>query len=741
MSATARCSAVMLGLLATLVVDADGSCQCNASSLKICVLVPPSHLDATVVPAVERAQQHIMNDGSFGRKIEVLTLNTQESIPVAVATTNFNLATCACSAILGPSYSTVSMEVARIADLAGFNQISFGATSPGLSDKVKFPRFFRVVPSAVQFAQSVSAMLASFPTWKEVALVVQGDAYGLAARNALVEALTARNISVQQEISVKGSEDAYPTAKALKKSRLRLFVTFLYQDVLHNLLSQATAVGITSPNHVWVGGDDTSTGPFFDFIKSSSALDLFQTLNLIVVDFPAAADFGVPNSTYYAARAYDAAFVFARAFDSLSDADAASACLPSPSDGNKLAAAIRGVRLEGRGGPVAFDADGEFALTVTFDVALLSGSPRSCQLAGHLAAPCSHRLGSASREGSAMLASPAIWADGTQVAPSGSLSTQPTSSCENAPKRSGIKVRVVMHGEASSGFWNNPNSGVVKGLLAAVSDSRADVIFADDVWLQGSAANMVAYMQSWLATDTPDVLVTSIPDAGVMKAVIEEAAQRGVLVYGVNAGLDVAVGRSAWGGSRNPVIKAFFGNDELEGGYVGARLLVEGGATQGILFINHEPANSAVRARGEGAAKFVEERAGGGEQLEFRMLCLGGGCESYAMCQGATCSAGGAAQCRCVVESRPWSELQPTQQLRSLVAAMLDADGSGLDAVLTGGADQVEESLMAIEQAQAGDVKIGTFDLTPSSFAAIEAGSMLFALHQDQFMQGYMPII
>jgi simple sugar transport system substrate-binding protein len=37
-------------------------------------------------------------------------------------------------------------------------------------------------------------------------------------------------------------------------------------------------------------------------------------------------------------------------------------------------------------------------------------------------------------------------------------------------------------------------------------------------------------------------------------------------------------------------------------------------------------------------------------------------------------------------------------------------------------------------------VKFGTFDLSPSVLEAIDAGKMLFAIDQQQYLQGYLPI-
>jgi simple sugar transport system substrate-binding protein len=44
-------------------------------------------------------------------------------------------------------------------------------------------------------------------------------------------------------------------------------------------------------------------------------------------------------------------------------------------------------------------------------------------------------------------------------------------------------------------------------------------------------------------------------------------------------------------------------------------------------------------------------------------------------------------------------------------------------------------------QAAGSDVMLATFDLSPDVLAAIEAGEMLFAVDQQQYLQGYLPVV
>jgi simple sugar transport system substrate-binding protein len=49
---------------------------------------------------------------------------------------------------------------------------------------------------------------------------------------------------------------------------------------------------------------------------------------------------------------------------------------------------------------------------------------------------------------------------------------------------------------------------------------------------------------------------------------------------------------------------------------------------------------------------------------------------------------------------------------------------------------------MAVQDAGVTDtVKIATFDLSPEVLTGIQDGTVLFAIDQQQYMQGYLPIV
>jgi simple sugar transport system substrate-binding protein len=79
----------------------------------------------------------------------------------------------------------------------------------------------------------------------------------------------------------------------------------------------------------------------------------------------------------------------------------------------------------------------------------------------------------------------------------------------------------------------------------------------------------------------------------------------------------------------------------------------------------------------------------------------------------------------------------PTDSQQKIDAKL--ASGS-FDSILTLGPTGSAPALAAIEEG-GYDVLLATFDLSPDVLAAIRDGKMLFAIDQQQYIQGYLPIV
>lgn len=79
--------------------------------------------------------------------------------------------------IVGPLYSSVSVQVAHLLRLFKMPQISYDSTSSELSDKTKYKYFMRTVPSDLLQARAMADILHHFG-WTYVSVVYSNDNYG-----------------------------------------------------------------------------------------------------------------------------------------------------------------------------------------------------------------------------------------------------------------------------------------------------------------------------------------------------------------------------------------------------------------------------------------------------------------------------------------------------------------------------------------------------------------------------------
>ncbi len=248
------------------------------------------------------------------------------------------------------------------------------------------------------------------------------------------------------------------------------------------------------------------------------------------------------------------------------------------------------------------------------------------------------------------------------------------------------RIVVVTHGQAADPFW----SVVKNGVDQAGKDMRVTVEY------QAPATfDMVAMSQliDAVVASNPDGLVVSIPDPDALGPSIKAAVAAGIPVISINSGSDVA---EEFG------VLAHIGQTEYEAGYGGGKRMAAAGATK-ALCVNHEVGNVALDLRCQGFSDAMAEAGGSVEVLAVDLA-------------------------------------DPTGSANRIAAA-LTADES-INAMLTLGPGSALPALQALKDEQLlGKVLLATFDLSPEVLEAIRDGNMLFAIDQQQYLQGYLPIV
>ncbi|XP_072254963.1 extracellular calcium-sensing receptor-like [Pyxicephalus adspersus] len=132
------------------------------------------------------------------------------------------------AAIIGHSASTYSILMAHILGLYRYPQISYFSTSSLLSDRTKFPSFFRTVPSDAFQSQGLAQMILYFG-WTWIGLVAVDNDYGQEGIKIVKQeiarsgACVAFTEYVQTQLSYS---NIHETAKVIKASSAKVVLVF-----------------------------------------------------------------------------------------------------------------------------------------------------------------------------------------------------------------------------------------------------------------------------------------------------------------------------------------------------------------------------------------------------------------------------------------------------------------------------------------------------------------------------------
>nr|WP_236015992.1 sugar ABC transporter substrate-binding protein [Brucella endophytica] len=242
-------------------------------------------------------------------------------------------------------------------------------------------------------------------------------------------------------------------------------------------------------------------------------------------------------------------------------------------------------------------------------------------------------------------------------------------------------IIVVTHGQANDPFWSVVKNGVDK----AGKDTGANVEYrAPETFDMVKMGQLI----DAAVNQEPDGLVVSIPDGDALGPSIKRAVEAGIPVISINSGGDVAHKLGA---------KLHVGQSEFDAGKAAGAKLAEMGGKKGIC-INQEVGNVSLDQR---CAGFTE-----GFGNPVTVLPTG----------------------------------NDPAEVESKVRAALESD-KDVNAVLSLNATLVGEP--AVKAAQAlgrDDVLIATFDLSAGFLQQVADGKAAFAIDQQQFLQGYLPV-
>lgn len=253
---------------------------------------------------------------------------------------------------------------------------------------------------------------------------------------------------------------------------------------------------------------------------------------------------------------------------------------------------------------------------------------------------------------------------------------------ETGAPTSDIKVCVYTHGDGGT-FW----SVAQKGAEQAGADLGIEVDY------QGStndAAKQAATIEAGVAAGC-DAIAASAPDPEAIKSAMLAAADAGLPLVTMNSGSAVFRDLGAF---------THVGQDERIAGQEAGKKFNEMGLKH-VLCPIQEAANVGLEERCAGLADTFEGTA-----------------ENFNLDGGLADLTAAAAK----------------------LQAALAADPS-IDGIFALNADIAAKAALPAAEALGLDLKIGTVDMSPEALDAIQAGTIEFAIDQQQYAQGYMSVV
>ena len=248
-----------------------------------------------------------------------------------------------------------------------------------------------------------------------------------------------------------------------------------------------------------------------------------------------------------------------------------------------------------------------------------------------------------------------------------------------------IRIVFVIHGTSEPNIFWDP---VKNGAEAAAAELGITV---DYQAAEESIGRMIILIDEAVASE-PDGLIVSM-GIDEVKPSIAAATEAGIPVILVNQSPEVVAELGAL---------TYIGEDPYAGGFGAGERLTDAGATH-VLCISPGPDVPVLQAR----------------------------------CQGtidAMAASGGSAEVLPIDPANP-------DGIIDLISEALSADSS-VDALLTMGSFLVPHALQSVDEAGLlGEVLVASFDLSPESLEAVRDGDMLFAIDQQPYLQGYLPVV
>ena len=163
-------------------------------------------------------------------------------------------------AVIGAIYSSVSIPVASVFRLFNMPQISFGSTSPLLSNRDLYPYFYRTVPPDNYQAQAMIDLIVSFG-WDYVSTIYSNNLYGQPGINEFHNLAKTKGVCIDFNIGIEDTSDYVLLSKNLLNSTANVVVLFASSHHVEMLLTEVQKLyssGTSKRRFLWIASDSWS---------------------------------------------------------------------------------------------------------------------------------------------------------------------------------------------------------------------------------------------------------------------------------------------------------------------------------------------------------------------------------------------------------------------------------------------------------------------------------------------------
>ena len=243
-----------------------------------------------------------------------------------------------------------------------------------------------------------------------------------------------------------------------------------------------------------------------------------------------------------------------------------------------------------------------------------------------------------------------------------------------------LTIAVITHGEGDT-FW----AVAKKGAEQAGKDMGVEVKYSESANDPQKHAQLI----DSAVTEKVDGIATSVPNADALADPLGKAVDAGIPIITLNSGQNDSADLGAI---------THVGQDEGVAGEAAGKRLAES-ASGKLLCVVHEQGNTGLEERCAGAKKGF-----GGEVENVQVKGVSDISTSVTELQ---------------------SKLESDDSVTAILTLNPDIAVAGRDAI----------------QGASSDAKLATFDLSGDVVKAVKAGEIEFAVDQQQYLQGYLPVV